>query len=93
MEVSDQLHAPAALFPENEPPAPIAQETGWATAGLEMWSGNKSLAPAGNRTQDVMPVAHSYTDWAIPDSIWTLYTKFYQNCRHIHKIQVHLGYK
>jgi hypothetical protein len=31
MEVSGQLHAPAALLPPGKgPPVPIVQETGWA---------------------------------------------------------------
>jgi hypothetical protein len=30
MEVSGQLHAPAALHPRKQPPEPIEQETGWA---------------------------------------------------------------
>jgi len=30
MEVSGQLHAPAALLPEKEPPVPTGWEAGWA---------------------------------------------------------------
>jgi hypothetical protein len=30
MEVSSQLHAPAALHPRKKPPVPIGQEAGWA---------------------------------------------------------------
>jgi hypothetical protein len=30
LEVSGELHAPAALLPGKEPPAPIGQEAGWA---------------------------------------------------------------
>jgi hypothetical protein len=36
LEVSDQLHAPAALPPRKEPPVPTASEAGWAPeAGLD----------------------------------------------------------
>jgi hypothetical protein len=35
MEVSGQLHAPAALPPGNEPPITIGQEVGWASELME----------------------------------------------------------
>jgi hypothetical protein len=36
LEVSGQLHAPAALPPGKEPPVPIGQEVGWTSgAGLD----------------------------------------------------------
>jgi hypothetical protein len=31
MELSDQLHIPAALFPGKEPPVPIGWEAEWAS--------------------------------------------------------------
>jgi hypothetical protein len=35
LEVSGQLHAPAALPPGKEPPVPIGYEVGWTSAGLD----------------------------------------------------------
>jgi hypothetical protein len=34
MEVSGQLHSPAALLPGKESPVPIGQEAGWVWVGL-----------------------------------------------------------
>jgi hypothetical protein len=51
MEVSGQLHAPAALLPEEEPPVPIGYEAGWAPEPIwTRWWREKFPAPAGNRT-------------------------------------------
>jgi hypothetical protein len=67
MEASGQLHAPAALPSGKEPPVPMEQEAGWAPEpAWTLWSKEKCLSPAGNRTPAVQPVAHRYTDWAIP---------------------------
>jgi hypothetical protein len=67
MEMSCQLHAPAALPPGNEAPAPIEQKAGWAPEPVwTLWRREKSLAPAGNWNPAVQPVARRYTDWAIP---------------------------
>jgi hypothetical protein len=63
MEVSGQLHAPAALPPGKGPPVPIregdrrAPESVWT-----LWRKDKSCT-AGNRIQAVQPVARRYTDW------------------------------
>jgi hypothetical protein len=58
MEVNDQLHAPAALFPWKEPPVPIVQEAALAPEPVWMlWSREKCLAPAGNPTPAAQPVA------------------------------------
>jgi hypothetical protein len=63
MEVNGQLHTPAALPSRKEPLVPIGQETGWAPEAVwELWSREKFLAPAWNRTPAVQPVAHRYTD-------------------------------
>jgi hypothetical protein len=57
MEVSGQLHTPAALPPEEELPAPIGYEAGWAPEPVwTLWSGEKSLTLAENRTTAVQPL-------------------------------------
>jgi hypothetical protein len=56
--MSGQLHAPAALPPVKEPQIPIGQETGWDPEPVWMlWSKERTLATAGNRTPAVQPVA------------------------------------
>jgi hypothetical protein len=61
MEVSGELHAPVALPMEKELPVPIGQEAGWAPEPVG--TREKSLAPVGNRTPAVQPVARRYADW------------------------------
>jgi hypothetical protein len=62
--VSDQRHAPAALYsPGKGPPVPIGQEAGWApemvwTQRLE----GKTFAPAGDRIPVVQFVVIHYTE-------------------------------
>jgi hypothetical protein len=56
--VSGQLHAPGALPRWKQPPAPIGYEAGGAPEPVwMMWSKEKSLVPAVNRTPAVQPVA------------------------------------
>jgi hypothetical protein len=63
MEVSGQLHTPAALLLGKEHPVPIGYEAGCAPEPVwTLWSREKSLAPAGNRTPAFQPVAHRYAD-------------------------------
>jgi hypothetical protein len=67
MEVSGQLHAPAALPPEKEPLEHIWQEAGWAPETLKTV---KRKIPSPRRESNpripiVQPVAYRYTDWAI----------------------------
>jgi hypothetical protein len=51
MEVSGQLHDPAALPPEKEPLVPIGKEAGWAPEPFwTRWWREKFPAPAGNQT-------------------------------------------
>jgi hypothetical protein len=58
MEVYGQFHAPAALSSGKEPPIPIVYEAGWTAEPMwTLWSTEKSLAPAGNQTPVVLPVA------------------------------------
>jgi hypothetical protein len=58
MEVSGQLHAPAALPQGKIPPVPIGYEAGWTPDPI--WTRlrrEKFPALAGNRTAIVQPVA------------------------------------
>jgi hypothetical protein len=68
MEVSGQLHAPAALPPGQEPLVPIGQEAGWAPEPFwTRWWKEKFPAPAGNRTLEPRPSSpwpSRYYDWA-----------------------------
>jgi hypothetical protein len=53
MEVSGQLHGPAALTTGKELPVPIGQEAGWAPEPAWMrWWAEKFPAPTGIRTAD-----------------------------------------
>jgi hypothetical protein len=53
MEVSDQLHAPAALLPGKEPLVPIGQEDGWAPEQLRTrWWREKFQAQQGIEPQN-----------------------------------------
>jgi len=53
MEVSGQLHAPAALPPGKEPLVPIAQGAGWAPEPVwKRLSGEKFLAPTVTPSPD-----------------------------------------
>jgi hypothetical protein len=61
MEVSGKLHALAALPPGKEPPVLIRYEAGWAQSRSGRCGEEKNLAPAGNRTPVVQPVARRYT--------------------------------
>jgi len=67
MEVSGQLHAPAALPQGKEPLTPIEQETRWAPGPVwTRWWREKSPAPTGTQIPDHparSPVLHH---WAIP---------------------------
>jgi hypothetical protein len=68
MEVSGQLHAPAALAPGKETLIPIRQEKGgpqsrsWRVVNRKIPSPRRESNP---RTPIVQPVAQRYTDWAI----------------------------
>jgi hypothetical protein len=62
MEVVGQIHAPAALSPEKEPPVPIGYEAGWASEPVWTLWRRETSCTAGNRTWAVQPVARRYTD-------------------------------
>jgi hypothetical protein len=69
MEMSDKFHAPD-YFPSGiKPTVPIRLEAGWTEPVWTLRRREKSLAPTGNRTPVVQPVAPSrYTVWALPAS-------------------------
>jgi hypothetical protein len=53
-----QLHALG-----KEPPVPIVQEAGWAPEpAWTLWSGEKSLSSARERTSAIQFKAHRYTN-------------------------------
>jgi hypothetical protein len=65
MEVSGQLHGPAALSPRKETLVSIEQEAGWAPEPVwALWWREKSPAPAGTRTPNNQ--ARSPAHWALP---------------------------
>jgi hypothetical protein len=58
MEVSGLLHVLATLTPGKEPPIPIGYEARWAPELVwTLWRRKKILAPSGNRTSTVEPIA------------------------------------
>jgi hypothetical protein len=60
--MSGQLHVLAVLPQGKETSVPIVYEAGCATeAAWKLWSTEKYLSPAGNRTPVVEPVACRYT--------------------------------
>jgi hypothetical protein len=65
MEMSGQLHAPAALPPRKSPGTHWIG--GWVgpRSSLELQSKEKSFAPAGNQTPTIQLIAHCYTDWGM----------------------------
>jgi hypothetical protein len=65
MEVSGQLHDPAALSPEKYPGTHWIESWVGSRAGLNSVEKRKSYT-AENRTRAVQLVARRYTDWAIP---------------------------
>jgi hypothetical protein len=68
MEVSGQLHAPAALTRGEEPRYPLDRWPGGPQSRSGRCAEEKNLASAGNRTPAVQPVDRCYTDCAI--SVW-----------------------
>jgi hypothetical protein len=66
MEMSDQLHASAALLPGEQPPPPPDNHCiggGFVSHSRSgRYGDEKNLAPAANRTPVIHPVARRYTD-------------------------------
>jgi hypothetical protein len=68
MEVSGQLHAPAALLPRKEPLVPIGKRLGVLQSRSGRSGEEKISQPrqeSNPRTPIVQPEAQPYTDWAI----------------------------
>jgi hypothetical protein len=63
MEVSGQLHDPAALPPGKE--LPVIRGGVGSKAGLHCGE-EKNLASAGNRSADVRPIGCRYAERSIP---------------------------
>jgi hypothetical protein len=69
MEVSGQLHAPAALLPGKMPPVPIEWEVGWIPEPVwSTWSRENSwpYRESNSNPSVVQAVASRCTDYAIP---------------------------
>jgi len=63
MEVSGQLHAPAALLPEESPLIPIGYEAGWASEMVwTQWCGEKFPAPVGTRIKHGWNLVNEYPE-------------------------------
>jgi hypothetical protein len=63
MKMGGKFHVSAAVFAEKEPPVHIGQEPEWASEPVWiMWLREISVAPAGNRTPAIHPIACRYTD-------------------------------
>jgi hypothetical protein len=80
LEVSGQLHAPAALPLGKSPRYPFYRRLG----GPQSWSGwygeVNIFDPTGTRTPAplvVQPVASHYTDWAIPAPLHSFTNRYY----------------
>jgi hypothetical protein len=69
LEVSDQLHAPAALPPGKEPPVPLDRRLGGPQSRSGRHGEEKILTPTGTRNSEpsvLRFLASRYTDCAIP---------------------------
>jgi hypothetical protein len=63
MEVSGQLHVPAALPPGKEPPVPIGYEGGWPQSRSGRGGEEKNSKPSpGIEPPIIQPVVGRYTD-------------------------------
>jgi hypothetical protein len=64
MEVCSELDAMAALCTGEQHPVSIGQGAKWVPEpDLTLWNREEFVAPAGNRTPIVQPVARRYIDW------------------------------
>jgi hypothetical protein len=75
MEVSGQLHAPAALPRGKESLEPFGYEAGWASEPIWMQlCREKFPAPSGTRTPDHPARSPELYRWAIPAPEWSYQT-------------------
>jgi hypothetical protein len=74
MEVSGQLHAPAALPPGKKPPVPTEQEAGWPQGRAGRCG--KIHGRGGNRTPVVQPVLCHRTE-SLLSLIFTVLKKYF----------------
>jgi hypothetical protein len=59
-QMSVEFHAPAVLFPGEEPTFPIGWDCGWATACIQSFVGLKTQYPLTNhRSKDAVPTDKS----------------------------------
>jgi hypothetical protein len=65
-DASGQLHTPAALPQGNSPRYSLDKTLGGHQTRYGRYGEVKNLAPSGNRTWPIQPVARRFTDWAIP---------------------------
>jgi hypothetical protein len=81
MEISGQLHDPAALPPEKKPPITIGQEGEWAPQPSLTLQIREKTAYARNRNLEVHPATCRYTDYVIPapPCFWVLQISVYFN--------------
>jgi hypothetical protein len=83
--VNGQLHVPAALLPGKEPPVPIGQEVGWTLETVwTMWRRENSR-PYWDSNSDplvVQPIASSYTDYAFPKPMVTIFKSLHSITQH-----------
>jgi len=67
--VSDQQHAPAALYPPGKTRYPMYRRLG----GTQGRSGQaENLVPTGIRSRTVQPLVSRYTDWATGPTLFTV---------------------
>jgi hypothetical protein len=81
-----QLHAPAALQPEEKPPVPMDRGLG----GSQNWSGRggeeKSLAPIGSRS--TAPGSFSPSPAAIPTELCRLLVGITVGCQYYYRCKI-----
>jgi hypothetical protein len=77
MEVSGQLHVPAALPPAKEPSVLIRQEAEWAPEPV--WTLRRRKKILSTLTPFIQSVASHYTDWATHALYGLYWTDMNQN--------------